>query len=319
MLVKQLSSSLTFSGRSSTAIVALLGAVAIWGFNILVVMEAVTVWPQIPFIAVRFWIATLAFIPFLDRDRMRDLCADGRVFRTAITAGAALFLAYVLQATGFKDTSIANGAFLTALFVIFVPIIQATVSRRLPPLHELAGCIVASVGTAILVGGAWALPQRAEVLVIGSAIMYACQIVIVGSMPTRVRSIDFTVIQLATIAVGATAASIPAVIAGVVPMPSETLLIDALFAGLFASSLAYFLQAFAQRRLTTAQAAVIFTLEPVFAVMAGVALAQDAASLRTIVGGAVIVGATILCTHPYFMRRAELRVEASCGSTEPQH
>jgi drug/metabolite transporter (DMT)-like permease len=56
------------------AIVALLGAVAIWGFNILVVKEAVTVWPQVPFIAVRFWIATLVFIPLHFRDTSE---ADG--------------------------------------------------------------------------------------------------------------------------------------------------------------------------------------------------------------------------------------------------
>jgi len=74
-----------------------------------------------------------------------------------------------------------------------------------------------------------------------------------------------------------------------------------------ASSLAYFLQAFAQRRLAASQAAVIFTLEPVFAVLIGVALAREMMPLRTIAGGAIIVGATVLCTHPYFIERGEPR------------
>jgi drug/metabolite transporter (DMT)-like permease len=102
-------------------------------------------------------------------------------------------------------------------------------------------------------------------------------------------------------------------------MPSAAVLGSALFSGLLASALAYFLQAFAQRRLTTSQAAVIFTLEPLFAVLAGIAFANETASLQTLAGGAVIIGATLLCTHPYFVSRAEWRVEVPCGSTEPHH
>ncbi len=303
----------------SKAVAALLAAVAIWGFNILMVKEAVTAWPHLPFIAVRFWIATLAFVPFLSRDRTLALSTDRRIFRAGIAAGAALFGAYVLQASGLKHTSITNGAFLTALFVIFVPLIQTVVSRRWPPAHEIAGCVAALTGTAILAGGSWTRLHTADVLVIGCAVMYACQIVIIGSVPARVRSLDFTVLQLATIALAATVVSLPSVVSGAVPMPSAAVLGSALFSGLLASALAYFLQAFAQRRLTTSQAAVIFTLEPLFAVLAGMAFANETASLQTLTGGAVIVGATLLCTHPYFIRRAEWRVEVPCGSTEPQH
>jgi len=303
----------------SKAVAALLAAVAIWGFNILMVKEAVTAWPHLPFIAVRFWIATLAFVPFLSWDGTLTLPADRRVLKTGIAAGTALFGAYVLQASGLKDTSITNGALLTALFVIFVPLIQIVVSRRWPPPHELAGCVAALAGTAILVGSSWTRLHTADLLVIGCAVMYACQIVIIGSVPAPVRSLDFTVLQLATIAIAATAASMPSVVAGVVPMPSAAVLGQALFSGLFASALAYFLQAFAQRRLTTSQAAVIFTLEPLFAVVAGMAFAGESASLQTLAGGTVIVGATLLCTHPCFIRRAEWRVEVPCGSTEPQH
>ena len=301
------------------AVAALLAAVAIWGFNILMVKEAVTAWPHLPFIAVRFWIATLAFLPFLSWERALTLRTDRRVFQTGIAAGTALFGAYVLQASGLKQTSITNGAFLTALFVIFVPLIQTVVSRRFPPAHEIAGCVAALAGTAILVGGSWTQLHTADLLVIGCAVMYACQIVIIGSVPVQVRSLDFTVLQLATIAIAATAVSIPSVVAGVVPIPPAAVLGSALFSGLFASALAYFLQAFAQRRLTTAQAAVIFTLEPLFAVLAGMAFAGEMASMQTLAGGAVIIGATLLCTHPYFIRRAEWRVEVPCESTEPQH
>jgi drug/metabolite transporter (DMT)-like permease len=206
------------------------------------------------------------------------------LWRTGLVAGALLFTGYVLQTVGLQYTESSTSAFITGLYVVFTPIVEATVRRRLPPPGVCVGIVVATVGLFLLTGAELAL-GRGELLTLGCAATFAIWIVYQGGFADRLHPVPFATVQMGVIAVLA----LPPTAATGIGELTALALFAAVFTGIACSSVALSLQLFGQRRVSPSRSALILLMEPVFAGIFGYAAGERLGALK-LAGAVVILG-----------------------------
>jgi drug/metabolite transporter (DMT)-like permease len=267
------------------AIVAL-----IWGTTFVVVKRALTEISTIYFLAVRFGFASfcilLMFAPGYRRAGSR---AVWRGLQGGAAAGVFLWLGYVLQTFGLKYTSAGNSGFLTGLYIVLVPLISACVYRRWPQLPELIGITLATIGVVLLT-----IPSldrnlhmnRGDLLTMGCAIAFAFQLLVLGYYSQRER---FEAVALGQIACAAILSTVSLGIEAPRAIWSSSVIFAVVLTSLFATALAFVLQTWAQQYTTATRTALIFALEPVFALMTAVWAGGEKLTLAAVLGGGLIL------------------------------
>src|SRR5579862_8334358 len=248
------------------ALLALVVVTAVWGVTFVQVKDAVAIYPILPFLALRFGIASLTLAPAAPR--IRSLGRRG--FGAAAFAGALLGAGYVLQTLGLERTSVSSAGFVTGMYVVLTPLIALTLFRiRIAP-AAWAGVVLASSGLAMLAGIHGGSPMG-DLLVLGGAAVYALQIVLLERYAPRHDPLAFTLVEMLAAFVVLSCAALPTL-----ARPHGWTVWGALLVtGVFASALAFLVQSWAQRSASATRTAVVFSLEPVWAAVFGFALAGD--------------------------------------------
>jgi len=109
---------------------ALVGVAAVWGSTFIMVKDAVAAYPLYSFLGVRFAIAVVVFLAIFPRSIKGML--SPRTLLVGLLAGVLLTGGYVFQTWGLQDTSASKAAFITGMFVVITPILQAVLLRRPP-------------------------------------------------------------------------------------------------------------------------------------------------------------------------------------------
>jgi drug/metabolite transporter (DMT)-like permease len=213
-----------------------------------------------------------------------------------------LFAGYITQTVGLQYTESSTSAFITGLYAVFTPIVEAIVRRRLPPLGVCVGIVVATVGLFLLTGAELAL-GRGELLTLACALSFAVWIVYQGAYANRLDTIPFTTVQMGVLAL----VSIPPTAATGIGNVTGLALFAAAFTGIACSSGALSLQLYGQRRVSPSRAALILLMEPVFAGIAGYVAGERLGAVK-LVGAAVILSGIAI---------AELRPGRAVGEVEP--
>lgn len=285
-----------------TADAALLFATMIWGLTFVMVQDAVLAYPVFAFLAIRFLFAALALAPFLARQPRNPavlLAAHNPARRRQIDAwlpggviGVALFAGYAFQTFGLLYTTPAKAGFITGLSVVLVPIGQALFLRRVPANATLLGVALATVGLALLSLQGDLTIGRGDLLVLLCAIAFAAQILLIGRYAPRWQPVRLTMIQIVTVAVLSTVASLlwedrPG-------WPAGNVWFAAAFTGVLATSLAFYIQSRAQRATSATHTALIFAAEPVFAGLFSFLLIGERLGPRQILGSALILAGMLV-------------------------
>jgi drug/metabolite transporter (DMT)-like permease len=240
---------------------------------------------------VRFAIAVLTLAPLV-RTRLRTLGRDGAVAGAAL--GALLASGYGLQTAGLDRTTVSAAGFVTGMYVVLTPIFGLALFRLRVGATVWAGVALAVTGLALL-SGVRAGSPLGDLLVLAGAACYAVQIVLMERFAPRFDPLAFTACEMAAAFVGFAAIALAV---GQVEMPRGWTVWGALLVtGVFASALAYLVQAWAQQRTSATRTALVFALEPVFAGIFGYALAGDRLGALGWTGCAVIM-AGILVAEP---------------------
>ena len=255
--------------RSHSALFALVGVTAVWGFTFVQVKDAVAIYPLFAFLAVRFAIASLVLAVPAAR-RLRSLGRSGTV--AGIGLGLLLATGYGLQTAGLERTTVSSAGFITGLYVVFTPLLALLLFRT-----RVAGVVWLGVGLALvglgLLSGVGAGDPVGDALVLAGSAAYSLQIVLMERYAPRYDAIAFTEVELLA-AFGGFA--LVAVAAGQVEVPHGWTVWSALLVtGIFASALAFLVQTWAQRRTSATRTALAFAMEPVFAGIFGFWLAGD--------------------------------------------
>jgi drug/metabolite transporter (DMT)-like permease len=267
------------------ALFALIAVTAVWGVTFVQVKDAVAIYPLLPFLALRFAIASLALSP--GAGRIRSLGRNGT--GAAALAGGLLAVGYVLQTFGLQRTSVSSAGFVTGMYVVLTPLIALVLFRLRVGATAWVGAALATGGLAML-AGVHGGSVSGDLLVLAAAAVYSLQIVLMERYAPRYDAVAFTLIEMVVAFFGLSVAAIPT---AAVPH-GWTVWGALLVTGIFASALGFLVQTWAQRQTSATRTALVFTLEPVWAAIFGYTLAGDRLGALGWGGCAVIMAGIVL-------------------------
>lgn len=267
---------------------ALIGVAAVWGATFVMVKDAVERYPLYGFLGMRFAIAVVAFGVLFPRAFSR---LDRATVRVGLFAGALLTLGYVFQTWGLQDTTASKAAFITGMFVIITPVMQAAVLRHPPRVLTAVGAVLAFAGLWFLSGAGGGSWNVGDTRVLLCAVAYSAHMIVLGSLGRRHDVGALTLMQLITVAVVCGAISLATEQPGLPPDGGVWLALAV--TGVLASAVAFGVQTLAQRHISPAKTALVLILEPVFGGLFGW-LAGEAFGVGGVVGSALILTGMIL-------------------------
>jgi drug/metabolite transporter (DMT)-like permease len=251
---------------------------AVWGSTFVLVKDAISQYPTLPFLAIRFALAALVMIVVVRRLPSRRVLAVGAPIGVALAAG------YLLQTVGLQTTSPGNAGLLTGLFVVFTPLLEGLLGNHVP-LRTVGAALLALLGTALLTGSGFALPHLGDLLVIGCALAFAVHIVLLGRWAPGLPAAPLAMVQMLTSAVLFSGASVTSF-----TPPPQSVWFAIAVTGVLASAVAFLIQTWAQAHLTASRTALILATEPAWALLAAVLLAgQRFGSLQAMGAGLVLI------------------------------
>lgn len=211
-------------------------------------------------------------------------------WRRAAATGAVLSVGYLLQTFGLESTSPTVSGFITGMFLVFTPLVAWAVTRE--PIGRTAwiGVGVATLGLALISLRGLSV-GLGEVLTLLGALAFAGQIVALSLWAPPSKAYAFAVVQLSVVAL-ISALSMPFEDGALVPQ-SAAAWWGVLALAVAATAVAFLVQTWSQARMEPTRAAVILTMEPVFAGITGY-LTGDEITWRILLGGSLVVGAMLL-------------------------
>lgn len=283
----------------------LLMAGAIWGMGFVAQQTAMEDIGPLLFIALRFLLAGIVVLPFALAELKR---ADGLSYLTAVAqhkrgfllVGLAFFLGMAFQQVGLIGTSVTNAGFLTALYVIMVPIIMVSVLRVRQPFIIWPAAALSVFGIYLLSGGDLGSLNTGDLLIILCALFWACHVVLTGrvgqasGLPVTMATTQFFVTSL--LAFIGYMIFAPLGLGEIVPTTEQFLgaLPEIIYAGTIAGGLGFTLQAVGQRYTSESAAAVLISTESLFAALFGALFLAERLNAIGYLGCGLIFAAILL-------------------------
>jgi drug/metabolite transporter (DMT)-like permease len=267
----------------------------LWGSTFVVVKNALDYSSVFLFLAVRFTLAAM-LMALLRHRALRNLKNDELLAGVAL--GAFMFAGYAMQTAGLQYTTPAKSGFVTGSSVVMVPLLLGVFwGHRLTGWVD-AGASAAALGLYYLTVPAEGLSglNRGDLLTLGGALLYAVHIILVSDYTQKHSVAALGVLQVAACAGLAWVFAGTATAASLQALRFEwrwELLAGILICAVLATAVAFSMQFWAQQYTTPSHAAILFTLEPVFAVITSYLLIHERLGRRSMMG-AVLVLAGIL-------------------------
>jgi len=275
--------------RQLQADLALLAVTVIWGSTFVIIKNLLTQVAPFTLLAVRFGLATLVVGAIF---ATRLVAAPRRELAAGTLAGAFLFAGYAFQTVGLQYTTAAKSGFITGLAVVIVPFAALLVLRQRPGRGAMAGVLLATAGLALLTLRGDLTIAYGDLITLGCAFAFALQIVFVGRFAPRSAAVNLTVAQLVTVAVASAACALA------VEQPTLRLSAEvwaaAAFLALAGTAFALIVQSVAQRFTSATHTALIFALEPVFALLFAVLLAGERLGEHELLGCALMLAGMLV-------------------------
>ena len=292
-------------------------AAVIWGLAFAAQKSAMDYMGPFTCTSVRYLMgAAFLFLLTLARNALMHRPLLPRITRIEWLAGGVvglcLFTASSLQQVGIEGGDAGSAAFLTALYIVIVPVLGVLLGRK-PTLAVWSGIAVALVGAYLLtvVGSSSAadgvaslggffraiLTSRfriatADALVLACAVVFSLHILSIDRFSAKVDGLHLSMLQFLVVGVlgfpimlAAETPSLPAIADGIVPL---------LYLALGSCGIAYTLQVLGQARVEPALASVIMSLESVFGVLGGVILLGERMNAVEVVGCVLVFVAVLV-------------------------
>ncbi len=283
----------------------------IWGFAFVAQRAGMEHVEPFTFNAARFTLGSLSLIPLLLINRKKKfeqvnfLSKDKKtLFYGSIAAGLFLFLGVNFQQTGLVYTSAGKGGFITGFYIILVPILGLLVKQKTSFLTWI-GAIIAITGLYFLSVNEKLEINIGDILILIAAFFWAAQILVIGFFSTKTESIKLALGQFLFCTLFSFIAALM-----FESINTENLIkaiIPILYAGIFSAGVAFTLQIIAQREAHPANAAIIMSLESVFAVLGGWLLLSETIPLRGFLGCALMLTGMIISQAYLFNKKKKFQ------------
>lgn len=281
----------------------LLLAAIIWGVAFVAQSVGMEYVGPFTFLASRSVIGALVLIPYimLRAGRTEKLKSEQTVngkllLKGGVCCGCLLFIASILQQIGIMYTTVGKSGFITAMYIIIVPILSIFLKKK-AGIKVWIGVVLAVVGLYFLcmTSGSIIL-QKGDVLIFLCAVIFSFQILAVDYFAPQVDGVKLACAQFA----------ICGLLSGMgmflFEMPTMEAVLEAwlpiLYAGVLSTGVAYTLQIVGQRGMNPTVASLLMSMESVISVIAGWAILNQTLSGRELLGCVLMFGAIILVQLP---------------------
>jgi drug/metabolite transporter (DMT)-like permease len=273
--------------KRTKAELLLVVATFFWGATFVIVKDALSDASPFVFIALRFLLAGLLMWWVMARGRI-----ETKALLPSLLLGTALFSGFAFQTWGLLYTTPSRSAFVTGFSVILVPLVSHFSGYRLGRGNATAaGLGLAGLYFLVLPSGVGAV-NRGDLLTLFAAISFAIHIVLLGAWSRRIPFQQFAPVQI--LMVGAIALLV-APFAPVTPLHWTGRLVFAVaVTAIFATAFAFSAQVWAQQYTPPAHTALIFALEPVFALLTSVLVTGEHFGGKEFLGFALILAGMVV-------------------------
>lgn len=267
---------------ATRAVLALLVVTAIWGSTFFMLKDVISRTPVMDFLAVRFLIATLVLYAIRPR-------AVARLTRTELRQGLLLGLfcglAQLLQGIGLQTTSASVSGFVTGMYVVLTPVLGALLLGMHLTRKVWAAVGLSTIGLGLLSLQGFSM-GTGEALTLLGAVFIAGQILGLARWSNGHNSYGLAVLQLAVMTVVCAIGAAP----GGLTLPStRSDWLVLLYLAVVAGALTFVVQSWAQAHMAPTRAAIVMTMEPVWAVAFAVVLGGEVLGPRAVLGGLLMV------------------------------
>lgn len=290
--------------RTFKSNLCLLGTAVIWGFALVAQRDSMSVMGPFMYSAIRMFLGSAALVPvFIISDRIKrrssrteQTAESGRILlKGGIIAGIVVFLSMNLQQVALTSTDAGKTAFITALYIVLVPILGIFLKRR-TNINNWIGAGIGVAGLFFLCVTSDFTVATGDMLLLAGSFGWAVQIFIIDHFAPKVNaakliSVQFFVAGLLslTVALITETNTIEAVISSI---PSL------LYTGIMSSGIAYTLQAVGQKYANPTTASVILSTESLFGALAGFIFLNEVMSGRELLGCVLMMTAVIVAQLP---------------------
>ena len=278
--------------------ILLLLTALIWGVAFVVQSEGGDMTGPYTFNGIRFLIAGVVLFVFLfikstvsakKSNGERKKVINKKVLFAGLITGTLLAVASNLQQLGITlGSSVGKAGFLTAVYIVLVPIISLILFKKKCGINVWIGVVIALVGLYLLCGGVTSF-ELPDLLLLACALSFAMQIIMIDKFAP---DIDVAVMSCIEFFVCGILSCIPMIIVETIPNPTAwaTALTEwkswlaLLYGGAISGAIGYTLQAVGQKGVNPTVASLIMSLESVFAALSGFILLGQVMSLYEIIG-----------------------------------
>lgn len=276
----------------------LLLVAAIWGLAFVAQRVGMDHLGPFGFNAARFLLGALSLLPLTLLFRARPHQAElGPLLRGGLAAGSLLFCGASLQQAGLLYTTAGNAGFITGLYIVLVPLAARMLGQ---PVNRSiwAGASLALVGLYFLSINEAMIINRGDLLELAGAAFWAAHVLIIGRLAPHLDGLRLSIIQFLVCALLCLAVALIYEQDSFTPANLIAAWQPIAYAGLLSVGVAYTLQVYAQKHSPAAHAAIIMSLEAVFAALGGWLLLSEALTTRAMAGCALMLAGMLLAQLP---------------------
>lgn len=298
---------------------ALVVTTLIWGSTFFMAKDILAHWPPLAYLVFRFVLATLALVALFYRKLIK---ARRKEWHAGATLGVLVGIGFALQAAGQVYTTASKSAFVTGLTTPLVPFVAYGLLRVKPSLENLIGVILASIGGLLILA-----PQGAggvnsgDLLTLAATVAFATHITLMSRYAHRHDVQQLTVLQITSatlffivvwlgchlfVHLFDVRALPQAIVRESVPLVwSAGVAWQLVYLALIGTLLTFLLWTWGQARMSATHAAIIFSLEPVFATIFAVAVrgASERLGNRAWLGATLVLVGVIVSELRWHGRR----------------
>lgn len=278
--------------RAKANLILLLVA-AIWGFAFVAQRVGAGYLGAFTFNGVRFALGGLSLLPllYINRGHKTIDAPTGKTAIAGIVTGSVLFLAASLQQIGLAETTAGKAAFITGLYIVFVPVFGIFLKHSIS-FNMWIGAAIAIAGLYLLsVTGDFTI-SNGDFLELVGAVFWALHILVIDHYSKSIDALKLSFVQFMTCSALSLATAL--IFETITVQGLSMALIPLLYGGICSVGIAYTLQVFGQKYAKPSHAAIVLSMETVFASIGGFLMLNETLGLRGYTGCALMLTGMIL-------------------------
>jgi len=281
----------------------LLTTAAIWGFAFVAQRVGAQYLGTFTFNGVRFALGAFSLLPLImvrykkTGASRRERFLPGSAWRAGTIAGAILFSGASLQQLGLVETTAGKAAFITGLYIVIVPLLGIFLQQRIHPCAWL-GVAVATAGLYLLCITKSFTIAGGDLLELSGAFFWALHILAIDRFLKKVDAVKLSFIQFLTCA--ALSLIVASFFEKINPAAFSRAMIPLLYGGIGSVGVAYTLQVVGQKHAKPSHAALILSMETVFAGIGGSLILGETLGVRGYLGCVLMLAGMLLAQFSNF-------------------